>query len=136
AHSGEEALDLLAVQQVDCILMDVQMPGMGGLEACARIKAAPGVRDIPLILLTARTERAAMLEGFRAGADDYISKSSEFEVLSARVLAQIRRKQFDDENRRYREELLGRELTAAEERSARVLAETRAAMVDELEGKI
>ncbi len=136
AHSGEEALDLLAVQPVDCILMDLVMPGMGGKEACVRIKAAAGVREIPLILLTAHDDRTAMLEGLSAGADDYISKSSEFEVLCARVLAQIRRKQFEDENRRYREELLGRELAATEERSARVLAEARAAMVDELERKI
>ena len=118
ARSGEEALDLLAVQPVDCILMDLVMPGMGGKEACIRIKAAAGVRDIPLILLTAHDDRTAMLEGLSAGADDYISKSSEFEVLCARVLAQIRRKQFEDENRRYREELLERELTATEERSA------------------
>ncbi len=136
ARSGEEALDLLAVQPVDCILMDLVMPGMGGKEACVRIKAATGVRDIPLILLTAHDDRTAMLEGLSAGADDYISKSSEFEVLCARVLAQIRRKQFEDENRRYREELLGRELAASEERSARVLAEARAAMVDELERTI
>ena len=136
ARSGEEALELLAVQPVDCILMDLMMPGIGGKEACVRIKARAGVRDIPLILLTSLDDRAAMLEGLSAGADDYISKSSEFEVLCARVLAQIRRKQFEDENRRYREELLGRQLEAAEERAARVLAETRAAMVDELERKV
>jgi DNA-binding response OmpR family regulator len=136
ARSGEEALELLAVQAVDCILMDLVMPGMGGKEACVRIKAAPGVREIPLILLTAMDDRIAMLDGLSAGADDYISKSSEFEVLSARVLAQIRRKQFEDENRRYREELLSRELEANDERAARVLAEARAAMVDELERKV
>jgi DNA-binding response OmpR family regulator len=136
ARSGEEALELLAVQPVDCILMDLMMPGIGGTEACLRIKAAPGVRDIPLILLTARDDRGAMLEGLNAGADDYISKSSEFEVLRARVRAQIRRKQFEDENRRVREELLCRELEAAEQRSARELAETRAALVEELERKV
>jgi two-component system NtrC family sensor kinase len=136
ARSGEEALELLAVQPVDCILMDLLMPGIGGQEACLRIKAAPGVRDIPLILLTALDDRAAMLEGLSAGADDYISKSSEFEILRARVRTQIRRKQFEDENRRIREELLRRELAAAEERSARELAETRAALVEELERKV
>ncbi len=136
AHSGEEALELLAVQPVDCILMDLIMPGIGGKEACQRIKAAPGVRDIPLILLTALDDRGAMLEGLTAGADDYLSKSGEFEVLKARVRAQIRRKQFEDENRRFRQELMSRELEAAGERSARELAETRAAMVEELERKV
>ena len=76
-----------------------------------------------------------MIQGLGAGADDYISKSSEFEVLKARVRAQIRRKQFEDENRRIREELLCKELEAADARAARTLAETRAALVDELERK-
>lgn len=136
ARSGEEAIELLTVQPVDCILMDLVMPGMGGRAACARIKSAAGVRDIPLVLLTASEERSSMLEGLSAGADDYIPKSSEFEVLCARVLAQIRRRQYEDENRRYREELLEHELAAAEERSARLLAEARAAMVDELQQTI
>jgi light-regulated signal transduction histidine kinase (bacteriophytochrome) len=93
------------------------------------------VRDIPLIMLTALEERNAMIEGLIAGADDYISKSSEMEVLKARVRAQIRRKQFEDENRRIREELLHKELEATEARAARELAETRAALVGELERK-
>jgi two-component system, NtrC family, sensor kinase len=76
-----------------------------------------------------------MIEGLTAGADDYISKSSEMEVLKARVRAQIRRKQFEDENRRIREELLTKELEATEARAARELAETRAQLVSELERK-
>ncbi len=135
ARSGEEALELLAVEPVDCILLDLVMPGMGGQETCRRIKAAPIVRDIPLIILTALDDPGAMLEGLSAGADDYIAKSSEFEVLKARVRAQIRRKQFEDENRRIREELLRKELETAEARAARKLAETRAALAEELERK-
>lgn len=135
ARSGEEALELLAVQLVDCILLDLRMPGLGGTETCRRIKSAPVVRDIPLIMLTAVEDRAAMIEGLGAGADDYISKSSELAVLTARVRAQIRRKQFEDENRRFREQLLRKELEAAEARAARELAETRAALADELERK-
>jgi CheY-like chemotaxis protein len=132
AHSGEQALELLSVQVVDCILMDLQMPGLDGRETCLRIKSAPGVRDIPLIMLTALEDRAAMLAGLGAGADDYIQKSSEFEVIKARVRAQLRRKQFEDENRRIREDLLHE---ASETRAARELAETRAGLVDQLERK-
>jgi DNA-binding response OmpR family regulator len=135
ARSGEEALDLLAVQPVDCVLLDLLMPGLSGQETCERIKAAPTVRDIPLIILTELDDREAMIQGLGAGADDYISKSSELEVLKARVRAQIRRKQFEDENRRIREELLRKELEAAEARAARQLAETKAVLVDELERK-
>ena len=68
------------------------------------------MRDIPVVMLTAVEDREAMIQGLGAGADDYIAKSSDFELLRARVLAQIRRKQFEDENRRIREQLLRAEL--------------------------
>jgi DNA-binding response OmpR family regulator len=135
AHTGEEALELLAVQSVDCILLDLLMPGMGGQETCRRIKTTQIVRDVPLIMLTSMEDRSAMIQGLGAGADDYISKASEFEVLKARVRAQIRRKQFEDENRRVREELLLKEMEAGEARAARELAEARAVLVLELERK-
>ncbi len=135
ARSGEEALDLLAVQPVDCILLDLLMPGLGGQETCRRIKSAPPMRDIPLIMLTALEDRAAMLDGLGAGADDYIQKSSEVSVLKARVRAQLRRKQFEDENRRIREELLRTELEVAEARAARELAAARALHIQQLELK-
>ena len=135
ARSGEEALELLAVQEVDCILLDVVMPGLSGQETCKRIKASPALRDVPLMMLTAREDRAAMLEGMNAGADDYIPKSSDFEVLRARLRAQLRRKQFEDENRRIHDQLLRTELEASEARAARELAETRANLLADLEGK-
>jgi two-component system NtrC family sensor kinase len=135
ARSGEEALELLAVQPVDCILLDLMMPGLSGAETCQRIKAAPFTRDIPLIMVTAQQEQDAMLDALGGGADDYISKSAELDVLKARLRAQLRRKQFEDENRRMREELLQRDFEAAEARTARELAETRARLASELERK-
>ncbi|MBL8796023.1 MAG: response regulator [Planctomycetia bacterium] len=133
ARSGEEALDLLNVQPVDCILLDLVMPGLSGDEACRRIKANSRWRDIPLVMLTAREDRDTMIAGFNAGADDFISKSSAFDVLHARLRAQLRRKQFEDETRRMREELLSKELEAAEARANRELAETRARLLQDLE---
>lgn len=135
ARSGEEALELLAVQSVDCVLLDSMMPGIGGQETCRRIKAVPAVRNIPLILLASQDDRASMLAGIAAGADDFVPKSSEPDVLKARIRAQIRRKQFEDENRRIRENLLRKELEATEARAAQELAETRAMLVEELERK-
>jgi len=135
ARSGEEALELLAVQPVDCILLDLVMPGLSGAETCQRIKAAPVTRDIPLIMVTAQQERATMLDVLGEGADDYIPKSADLDVLKARLRAQLRRKQFEDENRRMREELLQRDYEAAEARAARELAETRARLAAELERK-
>ncbi|HEY0483280.1 MAG TPA: response regulator [Kofleriaceae bacterium] len=133
ATSGEEALELLAVQHVDCILLDRVMPGLSGAETCERIKAAPVVRDIPLIMLTSLEGGDAMIEGFSAGADDFIFKSSGVDVLKARVQAQIRRKLFEDEHRSTREQLLRSEHEAAEAQVARELAKTRAALVEQLE---
>ncbi|MGE0323417.1 MAG: response regulator [Polyangiaceae bacterium] len=135
AHSGEAALELLAVQSADCILLDLMMPGIGGEETCKRIKAAPVLRDTPLILLTALESDAAVVSGLAAGADDYVSKSADFAVLKARVRAQLRRKQFEDDARRIRGELRKTEAAAAEARAAKELAETRAELVHELEAK-
>ncbi len=135
AHSGEEALELLSVQTVDCILLDLVMPGLSGQETCRRIKGSVAWRDIPLIMHTALEEPDAMIEGINAGADDYIAKSSDLEVLCARVRAQLRRKQFEDENRNIREQLLQKELEVSVANSARELAETRAAFAEELERK-
>ena len=135
ARTGEEALELLAVQSVDCILLDLMMPGLSGQETCRRVKSVSTLRDIPLVMLTALENRAAMIDGLSAGADDFIPKSSDFEVLKARVRVQIRRKQFEDENRHIREELLRKEIESAEARAAGELAETRAIHLEELESK-
>jgi light-regulated signal transduction histidine kinase (bacteriophytochrome) len=111
------------------------MPGIGGRETCMRIKSAPVMRDIPVVMLTAVEDREAVIQGLSAGADDYIAKSSDFDLLRARVLAQIRRKQFGDENRLIREQLLRAEMEALEARAAKDMAETRAALVEELKSK-
>jgi two-component system, NtrC family, sensor kinase len=135
ARSGQAALEMLAAQPVDCILLDLIMPGLDGIETCRRIKASPIFRDIPLMMLTAREDREAMIEGLSTGADDFIAKSNEFEVLTARVRAQLRRKQFEDEHRNIREQLLRSELEATEARAARELAEAGARMVEALKAK-
>jgi DNA-binding response OmpR family regulator len=70
AVSGEEALELLSMQPVDAVLLDVVMPGMSGTEVCRRVKQAPALRYVPLIMLTAVSESEAMIQGMNAGADD------------------------------------------------------------------
>jgi two-component system NtrC family sensor kinase len=135
ARSGEEAIEMLAVQTVDCVLLDLLMPGLGGKETCRRIKDSPVHCDVPLIMLTSLDDREAMIDGLSAGADDYVSKAAEFSILNVRIRAQMRRKQFESETRRVREELYRSELRAMEERAAREVAETSAALVGELERK-
>ena len=135
ARSGKEALELLEVQSVDCILMDVRMPELSGYEVCRIVKKRPALRNIPLLMLTAADEPEAVIEGINSGADDYVSKSSDFTVLKARVRAQLRRKQFEDENQRIRDELQEKELETAKAHATQQIAEARAALVDELEKK-
>ncbi|WP_436530404.1 response regulator [Actinoplanes sp. HUAS TT8] len=123
-----DALELLAEQSADCVVLGLDLPDIR--EACRRIKEVPQVGEVPLIVAGGED---AMLECLAAGADDYVKTADVPEGLRVHVRAQIRRKQTHDESRRIREELMRRELDAAEERAARMLAETRAAMVEELE---
>jgi CheY-like chemotaxis protein len=74
ARSGAEALDALASERPDVILLDVMMPEMDGMEVLDRIKASPGSATIPVILVTARAQDEDVLAGYRSGADYYITK--------------------------------------------------------------
>lgn len=87
ANSGKEALDLLYTQP-DLILLDVNMPGMDGLDLCRRIRDSV---NVPILFLTAKIEEQDRVEGFLAGADDYILKPFSMEELQARVMAHLRR---------------------------------------------
>jgi len=88
AGTGEEALTLAAAQLVDIIVLDVDMPGINGIETCKRLRAA-GIRA-PIIMLTGRTGEADTVAGLDAGANDYAAKPFTFSVLLARVRAQLR----------------------------------------------
>ena len=123
ASSGREAIELLEVQPADCILLDLVMPGLSGQETCQIIKQRLAWRNIPLVILTAVPEAEAMVDGINAGADDYVSKSSDFEVLKARVRAQLRRRQMEEEERSIREQLLRREHEAVAAKAAQEVAE-------------
>jgi CheY-like chemotaxis protein/HPt (histidine-containing phosphotransfer) domain-containing protein len=118
AESGERALELLEKHAIDCVLLDRMMPGLSGLDTCRRIKASPTWRTLPVVMLTASEDRDAVIEGLNAGADDYISKASDFDVLKGRIRAQIRRKHFEDEHRHIREELAKKQIEAAREQEA------------------
>jgi len=128
ASSGEQAIELLAVQPVDCVLLDLEMPGLSGTATCQRIKGAAAVRDTPVVVLTSHDTRVAMLDALAAGADDFVGKAVEHDIVTARVVAQIRRKRAADEHRAIRERLLVAEGRAAlSEQLARSNAELAAA---------
>jgi signal transduction histidine kinase len=85
AKDGIQALDMLKQLQPDLILLDVMMPGMDGFEVCRRIRAAPHVAEVPIILLTALDDRDSLLRGIESGADDFLSKPADRRELMARV---------------------------------------------------
>ena len=74
AHTGEDALALAREHAPDLIILDVMMPGKGGIETCRVLKKDPNTAMIPVILLTARSSKADREAGQEAGADDYITK--------------------------------------------------------------
>ncbi len=90
ARDGAEALELLRQNRPDLVLTDVMMPGTSGLDLCRAIKGDPSLRHIPVILLTARGEDEAALEGYEAGADDFVSKPFHTKVLQARIHAHLK----------------------------------------------
>ena len=130
AHSGQEGLDLLSIQAVDCILLSASE-----LELCPQVKETPGIREIPLVVITEREDAATTVECLAAGADDTIVRSHDLGLLRARLRAQLRRRQLESERRRYQQELLHRELEAAQARAASELAEARAVLISQLEDK-
>lgn len=86
--NGREAVDLARNQDVDLVVLDVMMPEMDGLTACAKIRE---FSDVPVILLTAKTEDMDKLMGFEQGADDYLTKPFNILELKARIRALLRR---------------------------------------------
>jgi CheY-like chemotaxis protein len=90
AVNGERALRIAAADPApDLILLDVMMPGMDGFEVCRRLKADPRTRDIPVIFLTAVTEKESTVKGFELGAVDYVTKPFTPAELLARVDAHL-----------------------------------------------
>jgi two-component system, cell cycle response regulator len=105
AARGADALALCREQQPDVVLLDVEMPGMSGWDVLAAMKADPGLRDVPVVFLTGRSDTADMVDGLRLGAHDYLRKPCEPTELLARVQAAARVKRLQDELRQRNEEL-------------------------------
>ncbi|MFZ5942282.1 MAG: hybrid sensor histidine kinase/response regulator [Bacteroidota bacterium] len=85
AKSGSEAISMVRASNPSLILLDVMMPDIRGYEVCRQIKKLEGAEDIPVIFLTARTDREDILEGLRAGGVDYLSKPFNSEELLLRI---------------------------------------------------
>ncbi|GAA1394542.1 response regulator transcription factor [Kitasatospora putterlickiae] len=97
AATGREALELAARRAPDLVLLDVMLPDMDGFEVIGRLRAQPRAHhpgrggDVPVLFVTAREDRQALLHGLRIGGDDYLTKPFDLEELIARIHAVLRR---------------------------------------------
>ena len=91
AGDGQEALTRLTEFTPDIVLLDWMLPSMSGIEVCRQIRRRAATRDLPVIMVTARTEDQDTVRGLNTGADDYITKPFNVEALVARMRALLRR---------------------------------------------
>jgi DNA-binding NtrC family response regulator len=106
ALNGPDALKIVATEKPDLVLLDVMMPGMDGYEVCRRIKEQKGTEFVPVILVTARTDTDAIVNGLEQGADEYITKPFEPLELMARVKSMLRIRRMYQENTYLRQEIV------------------------------
>jgi len=93
AQDGFQALELASKIIPNLILLDLMLPRLDGIETCRRLKADERLRDIPVIMVTAKAEEADKIKGLEIGADDYVTKPFSAKELVARVKAHLRRRE-------------------------------------------
>ena len=92
AGNGEEGLAILRKGNFDCLLLDLMLPGIDGIELCRQIKKDSKIQNIPVIMVTAKGEESDIVSGLELGAEDYIVKPFSPRVLIARIRSVLRRK--------------------------------------------
>ena len=85
AHDGEQALQSIAAERPDLVLLDVMMPKFDGFQVCSEVRANPDWRDIRILMLTAKGQEAERARGIEVGADDYITKPFSTRTLVSKV---------------------------------------------------
>lgn len=100
ASSGEEGLRLAQAVPPDAIVVDYRMPGMDGFEVTRRVKADPQLHTIPVLMLTGSDSAEHVVQGLGVGADDFVTKGADIEILVARLRALLRMKAYQDQLRR------------------------------------
>jgi two-component system phosphate regulon response regulator PhoB len=91
--TGEEIIEAGKQEIPDILLLDLMLPGIGGLDVCRYFRQTEAMRHVPIIMLTAKGEEADIVSGLELGADDYITKPFSPRILAARIRAVLRRRQ-------------------------------------------
>src|SRR5205814_4151785 len=91
AHDGSDGLRKAQTLLPDAVILDLMLPGIGGLDVCRQLRAGDRTRTLPILMLTARSEETDQVVGFTMGADDYVTKPFHTKVLLQRVKALLRR---------------------------------------------
>jgi signal transduction histidine kinase len=99
ADNGQAGLDILAVSEVDLILLDIMMPGMNGFDVLKQLRKEHSMVNLPVIMVTALTEQEHVLKALNLGANDYLSKPVNFRVALARINTHIALKNLAQQNR-------------------------------------
>jgi two-component system phosphate regulon response regulator PhoB len=89
--TGEAGLEAVERQRPALVLLDLMLPGLDGFEVCKHLKNSEATRDIPIVMLTARSEETDIVSGLELGADDYVRKPFSMKELIARIRARLRR---------------------------------------------
>src|SRR5215207_10988460 len=98
-NGGQNALDLMARETFDLVLLDIMMPSVSGLDVVKAMRKDPRTAELPVILISARMDENDIVEGLTIGANDYITKPFRLAELRARVRTQLTIKRLQDERR-------------------------------------
>ena len=117
ARSGEQGLAALGSLDIDCVVVDMVMPEMTGIDVCRKVREVETTKRVPILVLTGHESQEHMLEAFDAGADDFVSKQTGFAVIRARLQTLIRRGELEAANRRIVDKLHEKDVENAQERA-------------------
>ena len=106
ANDGRQALDLLATQPVDLVLLDIMMPGLNGYEVLERLKADDRLRNVPVIMISALDQVESVVRCIELGAEDYLQKPFDPVILRARIGACLEKKRLRDQEVRYLQDVV------------------------------
>ncbi|MEJ2148490.1 MAG: hybrid sensor histidine kinase/response regulator [Chloroflexota bacterium] len=120
AYGGEEAIEMILDDPPDLVLLDVMMPEVDGLEVLRQVRQHPETVELPVIMVTALGDTQDVIQGLELGANDYLTKPPQFEILAARVRTQLKLKALQDQRRQ--DILRLRELDALKDKFLQIAA--------------